>query len=507
MCDEYSDSSSDTVDTSSEMEDTSTDTIDVDSFEEDTESGEGFDDSMDNFEDIPEEEDNEESSSEDETSDVDSFEEDTESEEDFDEITDNEEDIPEDVDSIEENIETEDSNDEETSENTDESSDETTDIESDNVSEEQSDDTATEQTDNDDSEITEDTDSEEQSENTEEDESFEEPTGDTDDTKIAEDSEEVTDSSDETTNDIEEQDSDNNESLPEPGEYPESQKIDDILNNSDVSDADKDRIRELSGRDYKDWNSQIDERNAEKSVIESEKDLSGFSDQDMIDYKRGIKSYDNIVKNEVNNSTEELNRGSLEENKSPFSIEEQSENLYSTVSEDRYREIAQSHIKNIQDKDLKPFNDYSDISYKEINDHLRKGYDISEERMNDIEIMTNNMIPLDNNYQLYRGQAMNHILGDNWSNLSNEQLHEFVGKEYEDKAFVSTSTDIEIAKKYGDSGGVIEINAPKGTNAIAMREMSAYANSEKEILLQKGLRYKIDSIEKTNDQAYLIAIQ
>jgi len=246
----------------------------------------------------------------------------------------------------------------------------------------------------------------------------------------------------------------------------------------------------------------------------------------MIDYKRGTKSYDDIIENndmpedisgtdnrqdiQTSNDLQNLSddiEEEIEENEMVEDNEnitgEQNEKPFSDMSNDKYSQIAQEHIKDISDSDLRAFNDYSDFSYKDINNHLREGGSIDNDKIQDIDTITNNMNSLEDNYQLYRGQPMEPILGENWQDLSNDELQKFVGTEYEDKAFVSTSTDIDVAKKYGSFGGLLEINAPEGTKAMAMREISTYANSDKEMLLQRGLNYRIDSIEKINNQPYL----
>lgn len=71
------------------------------------------------------------------------------------------------------------------------------------------------------------------------------------------------------------------------------------------------------------------------------------------------------------------------------------------------------------------------------------------------------------------------------------QGRNLVGREFKDKSFVSTSTDAAHAHWFG--GTVLRITAPAGTPAITMadRKGTERDSRESEILLDRGLTYRV----------------
>ena len=99
---------------------------------------------------------------------------------------------------------------------------------------------------------------------------------------------------------------------------------------------------------------------------------------------------------------------------------------------------------------------------------------------------------------LYRGVSNpGAFLQDpNWNSKSLDQLRaEYVGKVAVDDGFCSTSTSRGTAQDFANTinGTVVEITAPKGANAMCMKDLSGF--DEKEVLLQKGSGFKIKSID------------
>jgi hypothetical protein len=66
----------------------------------------------------------------------------------------------------------------------------------------------------------------------------------------------------------------------------------------------------------------------------------------------------------------------------------------------------------------------------------------------------------------------------------------------EDKAFMSTTADREVAKNFGNT--VLTIRVPKGTKALKMQEILHNPSSEreKELLLQRGTKLKITHVRQ-----------
>jgi hypothetical protein len=66
----------------------------------------------------------------------------------------------------------------------------------------------------------------------------------------------------------------------------------------------------------------------------------------------------------------------------------------------------------------------------------------------------------------------------------------------EDKAFMSTTTDREIAKNFGNT--VLSIRVPKGTKALRMTDIidNVSSRTESEMLLQRGTKLKITHVRQ-----------
>lgn len=66
----------------------------------------------------------------------------------------------------------------------------------------------------------------------------------------------------------------------------------------------------------------------------------------------------------------------------------------------------------------------------------------------------------------------------------------------EQMSFSYTSTSIGVTSAFASKPVQIHFNVPAGVPALNMMEHSLYGDSEREILLKRGLRYRIDNIER-----------
>jgi hypothetical protein len=84
--------------------------------------------------------------------------------------------------------------------------------------------------------------------------------------------------------------------------------------------------------------------------------------------------------------------------------------------------------------------------------------------------------------EVYRGVDLENVFRD-WENV--------VGKQFTDRSFVSTTTDAKHASDFG--GAVMRLRVPAGTKAVRMADRGGtdFDERESEILLDRGLRFRI----------------
>lgn len=137
-------------------------------------------------------------------------------------------------------------------------------------------------------------------------------------------------------------------------------------------------------------------------------------------------------------------------------------------------------------------------TYREVNGHLREGYETSEETTKTIKVLDDlfesSAKPMDKT--LYRGM----------SGYEPDDLGLYVGAEFTDKGFVSTSGSVDEAKKFaahdpsgkpqGDEavGILFKINGAKGGKVLDLRGYSRYG--EEELLLPRGAKFKVTSVKQ-----------
>ena len=91
-----------------------------------------------------------------------------------------------------------------------------------------------------------------------------------------------------------------------------------------------------------------------------------------------------------------------------------------------------------------------------------------------------------------------------------ELINSVKGKEIVEKGFMSTTTEQRIALDWGDFSGsdkpiVLELKTPKGTKGKNLHFLDFEDDPQKEVLLARNTKYKINSIETKEGQIYLKA--
>ncbi len=191
-------------------------------------------------------------------------------------------------------------------------------------------------------------------------------------------------------------------------------------------------------------------------------------------------------------------------------------NFFNEHKLDRNYDIQSSKdavdINNEEDVSLKR---YSGDGYREINESLyNPEYEPSSEwKRQQVESDVKNItgcidrkeIPYDS--KIYRGiNDMSTIFGDDFKNLSIDELNQkYAGSYFENKGFTSASTSERVAERFASSwnGGLLSIEVPEGAKGMCIGDVSLYKNGEKEILLQRGTIYRINSVGLRNNQIHV----
>lgn len=114
-------------------------------------------------------------------------------------------------------------------------------------------------------------------------------------------------------------------------------------------------------------------------------------------------------------------------------------------------------------------------------------------------------IPCDT--KIYRGVSdMSVMFGTDAVTMSVEELNEkYSGMYFKNEGFSSTATNEAVASRFvGRDGGIMEIDAPKGTKGMCLGEVSLYEDREKEVLLQRDTIYQINSVKMKNNQIHIV---
>lgn len=132
---------------------------------------------------------------------------------------------------------------------------------------------------------------------------------------------------------------------------------------------------------------------------------------------------------------------------------------------------------------------YSEQGFHEINSRLRRGDDSNKTTVKAIDEAIEKST-LSESKTLYRGvsrEALKGMLG------KGEGIK--VGDVFEDKSFLSTSTNYGVAKSFGSSGVVLSITTKAGQKGIDMKDISSNPN-ENEVLLPREQKLSITGLSK-----------
>jgi hypothetical protein len=147
----------------------------------------------------------------------------------------------------------------------------------------------------------------------------------------------------------------------------------------------------------------------------------------------------------------------------------------------------------LDEKEVQALKEYTGSMYTTVNPLLRAGKPVSKEDRNEVKLVDEafKKAKTTEPIEVYRG-----ISGDFYSGLKD-------GDVFEDKGFVSTSTDLDTADNFarGDAKAIMKVQVPKGSRAISVDSLSVFkkggaaVRSENEILLDRGGKFKVISIK------------
>jgi len=134
------------------------------------------------------------------------------------------------------------------------------------------------------------------------------------------------------------------------------------------------------------------------------------------------------------------------------------------------------------------FQNYSGAMFRSMNTRLRMGKSVASDDKKDLKLMDQAFArakPISAS-TVYRGCG-----GDLFSGMS-------VGDIFEDKAFFSTTISQSAASNFvrGDNAILLIIKLGGNAKAIPMWGISQFGKSEKEVLLNRGTKFKITDIKK-----------
>lgn len=124
-----------------------------------------------------------------------------------------------------------------------------------------------------------------------------------------------------------------------------------------------------------------------------------------------------------------------------------------------------------------------------------------------IKNIDNSLHPLPRDVKVKRGVTLRAFGVDPKSPLRNDYLNDLVGKVVQDKAFLSTSIDMDWMEDTGYRGALMEINVPAGVRGGYLPGMSGVSaiDEERELLLERGLALHITHIDTSSDPTRVYA--
>jgi len=150
----------------------------------------------------------------------------------------------------------------------------------------------------------------------------------------------------------------------------------------------------------------------------------------------------------------------------------------------------------LDDAQKQAIKEYTGSMYLSVNPALRKGKPVPAEDRKEMKLVDEafSKAKTTEPLEVYRGIGPSDA--DMFANLK-------VGEIFQDKGFVSTSTDKDTADNFsrGETPTMMQIQVPKGSKAISVDSMSVFQKgghakrSENEILLNRGGSFKVLSIK------------
>ncbi|MGL4177893.1 MAG: ADP-ribosyltransferase [Dermatophilaceae bacterium] len=135
------------------------------------------------------------------------------------------------------------------------------------------------------------------------------------------------------------------------------------------------------------------------------------------------------------------------------------------------------------------------LTYKEINEALRGQRDKTPELQQRIDLIDKSLAghPVPEDVMITRGTGIGHY--------DEVDPRKMVGKLIDEEAYMSTSLG-GPAESFKYREAILHLQVPKGTPAMWVDKVSAFtgANTERELLLGRGLSYRIDRVELVNGQ-------
>jgi phage portal protein BeeE len=154
------------------------------------------------------------------------------------------------------------------------------------------------------------------------------------------------------------------------------------------------------------------------------------------------------------------------------------------ISDSEFNNTGNDIHSKLNEDELNAVQNYQTISYDEMNRNLRKGKELSEDDQYDlphIDSAISKATGFTEDVNVYRGM-----------NVSPSKLTE--GTTFEDKGFISTSTDRKIANLYADKC-MVQIVIPKGSKCLPLSSKISDSDSkrEKEVMLPRGSKFRVVS--------------
>lgn len=218
---------------------------------------------------------------------------------------------------------------------------------------------------------------------------------------------------------------------------------------------------------------------------------------------------------------------------------------HTTIINKQEKQIDKPLIKPLTNNQKDAINYYVSGDGMYINDYLRDRNNPIE-RMGKMTELDKNLIkdldealdnPIGKDMKLYRSVDASAIFGNidysDYENIKDELIDHYyskqkgsysekiynniktkinntIGKQIEDKGFLSTTKDYNVAKDWGSFSGsnkpvVLELNVPKNIKGRDLAEFDIKGDEQKEVLLARNLKYTIKDITAKDGNIYIKA--